>query len=133
MYQYICFAMHPSRGFISLSELESSSQEELNNSEIIDELFKDVLDMDDVKEEIEHEAEAEDRMVVELDKPETEEQSDEAKSENEVKEKKDELTLPRIAVVSPLAKSIKLDAMAPLVSTLRPSRVVLYVVSLTAF
>lgn len=125
--------MHPSRGFISLSELESSSQEELNNSEIIDELFKDVLDMDDVKEEIEHEAEAEDRMVVELDKPETEEQSDEAKSENEVKEKKDELTLPRIAVVSPLAKSIKLDAMAPLVSTLRPSRVVLYVVSLTAF
>lgn len=125
--------MHPSRGFISLSELESSSQEELNNSEIIDELFKDVLDMDDVKEEIEHEAEAEDRMVVELDKPETEEQSDEAKSENEVKEKKDELTLPRIAVVSPLAKSIKLDAMAPLVSTLRPSRVVLFVVSLTAF
>ncbi|XP_055504657.1 anillin-like isoform X3 [Leucoraja erinacea] len=99
-------------------ELESSSQEELNNSEIIDELFKDVLDMDDVKEEIEHEAEAEDRMVVELDKPETEEQSDEAKSENEVKEKKDELTLPRIAVVSPLAKSIKLDAMAPLATVL---------------
>ncbi|XP_032891947.1 anillin-like isoform X2 [Amblyraja radiata] len=103
---------------ISEIELESSSQEELNNSEIIDELFKDVLDMDDVKEEIEHEPEAEDHMVVELDKPETEEQSDEAKSENEVKEKKDELTLPRIAVVSPLAKSIKLDAMAPLATVL---------------
>ncbi|XP_078257823.1 anillin-like isoform X2 [Rhinoraja longicauda] len=102
---------------ISEIELESSSQEELNNSEIIDELFKDVLDMDNAKEEMEHEPEAENDMVVELDKPETEEQSDEAKSENEVKEK-DELTLPRIAVVSPLAKSIKLDAMAPLATVL---------------
>ncbi|XP_051884295.1 anillin-like isoform X7 [Pristis pectinata] len=98
-------------------ELESSSQEELNSSEIIDELFKDVLDTDHANEQMENEPEPKNQTVTELEKSKIEEQSDEVKSENEAKEE-DELTLPSITVVSPLAKSIKLDAMAPLASIL---------------
>ncbi|XP_051884288.1 anillin-like isoform X2 [Pristis pectinata] len=102
---------------ISEMELESSSQEELNSSEIIDELFKDVLDTDHANEQMENEPEPKNQTVTELEKSKIEEQSDEVKSENEAKEE-DELTLPSITVVSPLAKSIKLDAMAPLASIL---------------
>ncbi|XP_067905838.1 anillin-like isoform X2 [Heterodontus francisci] len=96
-----------------ISEMEPSSQEELNNSEIIDKLFEGVLKSDSADEEMEPE-EAEDQVVAELEKSKTEEQS-EVKSKAEAKDQKeDELTLPNISVLSPLAKSIKLDVAAPL-------------------
>uniref|UniRef100_UPI00398EBD02 anillin-like isoform X2 n=1 Tax=Pristiophorus japonicus TaxID=55135 RepID=UPI00398EBD02 len=101
---------------ISEIELESSSQEELNSSEIIDQLFEGVLDCADE----EMEPEDKDQMVAELEKSKTEKQSEEVKSEAEAKEQErdDELTFPSMSVLSPLAKSIKLDAVAPLTTVL---------------
>ncbi|XP_078067255.1 anillin-like isoform X4 [Mustelus asterias] len=115
---------------------ESSSQEELNNSEIIDKLFEGVLDSDSMDEKIE-EPLAKEQIIAELNaeeqcddvksetegeskKSKTEDQSGDMESEAEVGDQKenDELTLPSISILSPLAKSIKLDAAAPLTAVL---------------
>ncbi|XP_078067253.1 anillin-like isoform X2 [Mustelus asterias] len=119
-----------------LTEIESSSQEELNNSEIIDKLFEGVLDSDSMDEKIE-EPLAKEQIIAELNaeeqcddvksetegeskKSKTEDQSGDMESEAEVGDQKenDELTLPSISILSPLAKSIKLDAAAPLTAVL---------------
>ncbi|XP_072374652.1 anillin-like isoform X3 [Scyliorhinus torazame] len=117
-----------------ISEMELSSQEELNNPEIIDKLFEGVLDSGSMEEELE--PLDKEQTMAELKKSNAEEQSDEVKSKakaeltkcraedqrNDVKSKakegdqnKDyEMTLPSISMLSPVAKSIKLDAAAPL-------------------
>ncbi|XP_048461839.1 anillin-like isoform X6 [Rhincodon typus] len=117
-----------------ISEMESSSQEELNNSELIDKLFEGVLDSDRMEEGIEPEAKepamanlkkskAEDKgeevkseAEAELKNSKAVDQSDETKAKAEAKDQKedDDLTLPSISILSPLAKSIKLDAASPL-------------------
>ncbi|XP_038662977.1 anillin-like isoform X1 [Scyliorhinus canicula] len=121
-----------------ISEMELSSQEELNNPEIIDKLFEGVLDSGSMEEELE--PLAKEQTMAELKKFNAEEQSDEMKSKakaeltkcraddqhNDVKSKAKErdqnqdyeLTLPSISMLSPLAKSIKLDAAAPLTAVL---------------
>ncbi|XP_078400114.1 anillin-like isoform X1 [Cetorhinus maximus] len=161
-----------------ISEMESSSQEDLNNPEIIDKLFEGVLDSDSMDEEME--PQAKEQMMTELKKSNAEEQSNEVKPEaeaepknskadeqaelsnsnaeeqsDEVKpeaeaepkksraeeqaelkksraeekrdikseveaedQKDDELMLPSISMLSPLAKSIKLDGAAPLTAVL---------------
>ncbi|XP_072403771.1 anillin-like isoform X2 [Chiloscyllium punctatum] len=117
-----------------ISETESSSQEELNNSELIDKLFEGVLDADRMEEGIEPEAkepaeaelktskaedhneEVKSEAEAELNNSKAVDQCDEIKSNAEAEDQKenDELTLPSISVLSPLAKSIKLDAASPL-------------------
>ncbi|XP_038662983.1 anillin-like isoform X6 [Scyliorhinus canicula] len=121
-----------------IEDEELSSQEELNNPEIIDKLFEGVLDSGSMEEELE--PLAKEQTMAELKKFNAEEQSDEMKSKakaeltkcraddqhNDVKSKAKErdqnqdyeLTLPSISMLSPLAKSIKLDAAAPLTAVL---------------
>ncbi|XP_067853764.1 anillin-like isoform X2 [Heptranchias perlo] len=101
---------------ISEMELESGSREELNNSEIIDQLFEGVLDSDSTDEEMA--PEAKDQMVAELEKSKTKEQKDEVKAEAKDQKEDDELTFPSLSVLSPLAKSIKLDVATPLTTVL---------------
>ncbi|XP_069757123.1 anillin-like isoform X2 [Narcine bancroftii] len=86
------------------------SREEQSNSEIIDELFKEVLDTDHASQQMKQGPETQDQ---ELQKSQTGKQNEE-KAKNEA----DELTLPSINVLSPLAHSIKLDATAPLATVL---------------
>ncbi|XP_060694237.1 anillin-like isoform X2 [Hemiscyllium ocellatum] len=117
-----------------ISETESSSQEELNNSELIDKLFEGVLDADRMEEGIEpetkepakaelntskaedHNEEVKSEAEAELNNSKAVDQCDEIKSNAEAEDQKenDELTLPSISILSPLAKSIKLDAASPL-------------------
>ncbi|XP_062922723.1 anillin-like isoform X3 [Mobula hypostoma] len=98
------------------NELGLSSEEAPTSSEIT-ELFKDVFDTDHANKQMENKS---NQMVTELENSKTEAQNNEVKSEHKTKDEKEEaeLTLSSVTVVSPINKSIKSDAVAPLTSLL---------------